>query len=160
MHASRSSLWKCGIIGSVVLSGIALISASGRATTDSIPAPRTFSKQFDAPEPVRKIIQRACIDCHSEETVWPWYSNIPPISAQIHADVNNACEFMNFSRWSEYTAEEQRSFASQIAHAASTGIMPPARYLWIHRNARLSAADVETLKEWARSRPGNAVFQR
>ena len=155
MFTSRFSLWKCSIMGSVVLSGIALISAAGRATTNTIPAPgdRALTKDFDAPEPVRKILQRACLDCHSDETVWPWYSNIPPISRQIHADVDNAREFMNFSHWSEYTAEEQHSFASQIAHATSTRIMPPSRYLWMHRDARLSAADLETLKAWARSQP-------
>ena len=114
-------------------------------------APRTLTKDFNAPQPVRKIIQRACLDCHSEETVWPWYSNILPVSKLIHDDVNNAREFMNFSHWNEYTAEEQHTFVSQIAYATGAHIMPPPRYLWIHRDARLSSMDLDTLREWARS---------
>ncbi len=157
MLNSRSSL-KYGVLGLTVLFCIALISAAGRSINLNSPmsAQRTLTKDFDAPVPVRQIIERACLDCHSNETVWPWYSYIPPISMQIHSDVNNARQFMNFSHWSEYTAEEQHDFISQIAYATNARIMPPPRYLWIHRDARLSVADLEALKQWARSRSGGA----
>jgi len=158
MFTSQLSLWKYGMIGSVVLCCIAAISAGGRSgNLKSVSAQRTLTKDFNAPLPVRRIIQRACLDCHSEETDWPWYSNLPLISRQIHDDVNNAREFMDFSRWNEYTAEQQHGFASQIAYATNARIMPPPRYVWIHGGARLSAADLDTLKEWARSQPKNGL---
>ncbi len=149
----RYSVWKCAGLGAIVLPAIALISAAGGRIhlSPSGSSERTLTKDFKAPLPVRNIIQRACLDCHSEETVWPWYSYIPPVSIQIHNDVNNARQFMNLSRWNEYTTEEQHDFVSQIAYATNAGMMPPTRYLWIHGDARLSAADLAILKEWARS---------
>ena len=154
MFTSRVVFWKRVILGSAVIFGMALISATGRSNDGkaSVSTGRTLLKDFDAPPRVRSIIQRACLDCHSEETIWPWYSNIPPVSKQIHNDVEGGREFMDFSYWSEYTAEEQDSYASQIAYATSARSMPPPKYLWMHRDARLSAADLDVLKEWARSR--------
>jgi hypothetical protein len=152
VFSSSVAFWKRGIIGSAAVLGIALISALGGSSDGGSPVPagRTRPKDFDAPLPVRRIVQRACLDCHSDETIWPWYSKIPLVSSQVHDDVNNGREFMDFSHWSEYSAEEQHSYASQIAHATSARVMPPPRYLWMHRDAKLSAADLETLKEWAR----------
>lgn len=105
---------------------------------------------FDAPPAVREIVLRACADCHSEETKWPWYSSLPPVSWQIHSDVNNARAVMNLSHWSEYGDEERRDFAMQIARATRAHIMPPAKYLWMHHNAKLSNADLEVLEGWAK----------
>ena len=155
MFTSRVVILKSSIIGAAVVFGIGLISATGRSTDVKTPARagRTLPKDFNAPPPVRRIIQRACLDCHSQETIWPWYSNIPLVSKQIHDDVNGGREFMDFSHWSEYTAEEQNHYASEIADATSARVMPPPKYLWMHRDARLSSADLEALKEWARSRP-------
>ena len=89
------------------------------------------------------------MDCHSNETIWPWYSNIPPVSWQVHDDVENARAFMNLSRWNDYTAEERRLFTLQIAQAARARVMPPRKYLWMHHDATLSDAELDVLNEWA-----------
>ena len=141
------SLWKRGALGSAAILGIVLISATGRSREVG----RTPPQGFVAPIAVREIIRRACLDCHSDQTVWPWYSNIPPVSWQIHDDVANAREFMDLSHWSDYTAEEQHGFVSEIALATRARIMPPPRYLLLHHDAKLSDADLHTLAEWARS---------
>jgi hypothetical protein len=73
------------------------------------------------------------------------------LSWQIRDDVERGRDAIDLSQWSEYTPEEQRSLTTQIAHATSTHTMPPPKYVWMHREARLSDADRETLKEWARS---------
>ena len=151
MVTLSSVLWKRGFIGSAAIIGIVLLSATGISSAVSAHVPGTLPKDFGEPLQVRGIIQRACLDCHSEETSWPWYSNIPPISWQIHDDVDKGREFMNFSRWKDYSAEERRTFVAEIAHATDTQFMPPPKYLWLHRDARLSKADLDILKEWARS---------
>jgi len=150
---SNFSLWKRGLLGSIAVFGVILISATGRNRDPitSASVVRTLPKSFDAPSPVREIIQRACLDCHSDATIWPWYSHIPPLSWQIRDDVERGRDAIDLSQWSEYTPEEQRSLTTQIAHATSTHTMPPPKYVWMHREARLSDADRETLKEWARS---------
>jgi len=144
-----ASFWKRCVIGSGLIVGIVLISAPGRSKdlSNSVSLP----DGFDAPTPVRAIVQRACLNCHSNETVWPWYSKIPPVSWQIHDDVDQGREFMNLSRWGEYAPEERRGLASQMANATRAHFMPPSKYLWLHPEARLSDADLNALKEWAQS---------
>jgi hypothetical protein len=152
MITSSSALWKRGIIGAAAILGIVLISATARsnAVNTNVFVDRTLPKDFDAPIQVRGVIQKACLDCHSEQTIWPWYSKVPPISWQIQDDVEKGREFMNFSHWNEYSAEDRRAFAAEIAHATGTHLMPPPKYLWLHPDARLSNADLEVLAEWAR----------
>ena len=105
---------------------------------------------FDAPPAVREIVLRACANCHSDETEWPWYSSLPLVSWQIHADVDNARAVMNLSRWNEYGDEERHDFASQIARATRIHVMPPPKYLWMHHEAKLSNAELDVLEEWAK----------
>ena len=147
-----SVLWKRGIFGSAAILSLALMlvtgSTSGAKTADSGKQCRLSG--FDAPQPVRAIVQRACADCHSGETKWPWYSNIPPVSWQIRADVDKAREVMDLSRWNEYTDEERHEFASEIARSTRVNVMPPPKYLWMHHDAKLSNADLDVLNAWAR----------
>ena len=105
---------------------------------------------FDAPPAVRDIVLRACADCHSEETQWPWYSNLPPVSWQIHADIDKARAVMNLSRWNGYSDKERHAVARQMALAARIHVMPPPRYLWMHHDAKLSNAELDVLKGWAK----------
>jgi hypothetical protein len=67
-----------------------LISGNTSGAKTAVSGERNRLSDFDAPLLVRAIIQRACADCHSEETKWPWYSNLPPVSWQIRADIDNA----------------------------------------------------------------------
>ena len=101
-----------------------------------------------APGPVRVILQRACQDCHSRNTSWPWYGNIPPLSWQIHSDVERGRAFMDFSRWDQYTAGQRRGYLTAILAATENHMMPPAKYVWVHREAKLSGQDLDVLKEW------------
>ena len=120
---------------------------SGAKTADS--GKRYPLSGFDAPQPVRAIVQRACADCHSGETKWPWYSNLPLVSWQIRTDINNARAVMDLSHWSEYTDEERHEFALEITRSTRLNVMPPPKYLWMHHDAKLSNAELDVLKEWA-----------
>jgi hypothetical protein len=146
-----SILWNRGILGAAVVLPLALVWAGGKTVgvKTAVSGDQGRLKGFDAPLPVRAIVGRACADCHSGETRWPWYSNIPPVSWQIQADVQNARAFMDLSQWNDYTGEERRGFASQIARATRAHVMPPPKYLWMHHDARLSSADLDVLKDWA-----------
>jgi hypothetical protein len=76
----------------------------------------------------------ACFDCHSNQTVWPWYSNIAPVSWLVQRDVDEGRSHLNFSTW---TAGQGREAAERV----SSGDMPPFQYLLAHPEARLSDAD-------------------
>ena len=101
------------------------------------------------PIDVSEIFARACQDCHSNQTVWPWYSRVPPMSMLIAKDVDEGRAFMNISNWSTYSKGRKRGYLASIASAAATGEMPPRRYTLIHGEARLSDADRKKIADWA-----------
>jgi len=105
------------------------------------------------PPQIRSILRRACQDCHSDNTVWPWYAAVPPLSWQIHSDVTRGRAFMNLSKWNEYSDDQRRGFILAIQQATQARIMPPANYVWVHRDSKLSDADLEAIQEWALARP-------
>jgi len=95
---------------------------------------------WDSPE-TRALAVRACFDCHSNETVWPWYSNIAPFSWLVQQDVDEGRRSLNFSEWGSGRIRE----LNEIGEVIQEGGMPPAQFLITHPNARLSAAEKEKL---------------
>jgi len=151
MTKSTSVLWKRSILVSAVVLSVGLMLATGNTGAKIAESGKRYGlRGFDAPPAVREIVLRACADCHSQETKWPWYSNLPPVSWQIRADVDNARAVMDLSRWDEYSDEERHDFATEIARATRVHVMPPPKYLWMHHDAKLSNADLEVLKGWAK----------
>jgi hypothetical protein len=100
---------------------------------------------------VRSILRRACYDCHSNETVWPWYSRIAPISWLIARDVREGREELNLSTWNRYTTKQQLKKLKDSWDEVAEGEMPPWMYLPPHPDARLSADDRTALRAWSRS---------
>jgi hypothetical protein len=88
----------------------------------------------------RELAVRACYDCHSNQTIWPWYSNIAPISWLVQKDVEDGRGELNFSEWGQ---GEQN--AGDAAETVAEGEMPPRSYLWLHPQARLSPAEKQEL---------------
>ncbi len=91
----------------------------------------------------RELAVRACFDCHSNETLWPWYSNIAPISWLIYRDVLEGRERMNFSDWGNQRGEGYEP--GEVAEVILGGQMPPAYYILLHPDARLSDAEKQEL---------------
>jgi hypothetical protein len=102
-----------------------------------------------APEEVKSILRRACYDCHSNETVWPWYSRVAPVSWLLGHDVDEGRESLNFSTWAAYGAPKRTKLMRETVEEVSEREMPPWYYVLVHPEARLSAADLETLRAWA-----------
>ena len=98
---------------------------------------------------VADVFNHACIDCHSEKTRWPWYSNVAPASWLIEGDVQRARSRMNLSRWDSLDTAEQRTLLTAIATVIENREMPPSRYLMLHPQAKLSADDSARVIEWA-----------
>ena len=107
--------------------------------------------EVPAPANVRTVLQRACYDCHSNETVWPWYSHIAPFSWLVARDVRKGREELNFSTWSRIATQQQVKKLKKSWEEVAEGEMPPWFYLGIHRDAALSAEDRKTLRAWALS---------
>src|SRR5579864_7628477 len=119
-----------------------------------VPVNRTnppVGADFTAPTEVVSISRRACYDCHSNETVWPWYSRIAPVSWLIAHGVNEGRAALNFSTWNRLSAEKQAEAVHESWEEVAEGKMPTWYYVAVHPEARLSAADKSALRAWALS---------
>ena len=117
-----------------------------------IPVERTnppVGSEIQAPPDVRAILRRSCYDCHSHETVWPWYSHVAPMSWLVSHDVHEARGKLNFSAWNRYSSSEQAENVEHVWEEVEKGDMPLWYYLPLHRNAVLSPADRDVLRMWA-----------
>ncbi len=103
---------------------------------------------------VKAILKRACYDCHSNETVWPWYSRVAPVSWLVVWDVRKGREELNFSTWNRYGAEERAKKVKESREEVEDGEMPPWFYVAVHPQARLSTEDRGVLDAWAGGRSG------
>ena len=108
------------------------------------------TKSLSISAPVAAVLQRSCLDCHSNKTVWPWYSYVAPASWLVERDVGRGREYMNFSAWDSYTRERRMKLLADIAAAVKNHEMPLPQYTLVHRNARLSDTGEELLYQWAR----------
>ena len=94
------------------------------------------------------IFERACQDCHSERTRFPWYSYIAPFSWLVRHDVLRGREWLNLSRWEAYPLVRKQRLLSEIANQVQDRDMPLRQYTFIHRDARLSDGDIAAIFHW------------
>lgn len=95
------------------------------------------------------LFQRACQNCHSERTVWPWYSSVAPVSWLLERDVRLARAQLNISHWEEYSVARRETLLAAIGAAIRNRQMPPARFTLVHPEAVLSATEKEQIYRWA-----------
>ena len=144
---SRSRLFRIG-------RWVALAAVLVCAGIQLIPVERTnppVTADLAAPAEIDAILRRSCYDCHSHETVWPWYAYVAPVSWWLADHVRKARSDLNFSDWPAFDFEEQEYAFREIEEQIEKGEMPLPNYLILHPEARLSDADRETLLDWARS---------
>jgi mono/diheme cytochrome c family protein len=101
--------------------------------------PVTAEPAWDSPA-TAALVTTACGDCHTNTSVWPWYSNVAPASWLVQNDVDGGRKRLNFSEWNLPQAE-----ADEIIEQIRSGSMPPLQYKIIHRGAALSAAQRDQL---------------
>ena len=104
-------------------------------------APVQKEPEWDSPQ-TRALAVRACFDCHSNETRWPWYARVAPVSWLVRLDVEEGRRDLNFSEW-----HREQEEASEAARTIYDGSMPPARYLLLHPSARLTTEEKRLLAE-------------
>jgi hypothetical protein len=101
------------------------------------------------PAQVHQLLHTACFNCHSNQTVWPWYSKVAPFSWVIADDVKRARRQLNFSEWGGYDTSEKAHDLKKVRDILKEGDMPPWDYRLVHSDARLSDAEITTLRNWA-----------
>jgi len=114
----------------------------------------SVGEEIPASPEVRSILQASCYDCHSNETVWPWYSFVVPTKWLVRHDVVEGRSHLNFSTWGEYSDQQASHRLEEVVEVIQDGEMPLGFYVWLHGEAALSPAEADRLIEWARSLGG------
>ena len=111
--------------------------------------------EIGAPPEVKMILKNSCYDCHSNQTHWPFYSYIAPISWLVAHDVEDGRKDLNFSEWNKYPAEKIEKLKSEIQVEVLEDEMPLGIYTLIHPSAKLSEDQKNILKKWTISQSGS-----
>jgi hypothetical protein len=133
----------------VVVAALAAAQFLGPARTNPASDPAgSLRRRAPIPADVDAILVRSCRNCHSNDTVWPWYAYVAPMSWSVIGHVNEGREHFNLSEWT-HTPEEGADLIDKVCRQVRRGRMPLASYTWIHRDAVLSDADKKVLCRWA-----------
>jgi hypothetical protein len=116
--------------------------------------------EFHGSPELVSVLRRACYDCHSNETVWPWYSRIAPISWVVAYDVRQGRAALNFSTWNQLSPEKQTEAIKESWKEIAEGEMPTWYYVALHPEARLSPADKSVLRAWSGAAAGGEKSEK
>lgn len=104
--------------------------------------------EIDAPAEVMTVLRESCYDCHSNQTRWPWYSYVAPVSWFVADHVRVGRANLNFTEWDQYDADTRRFLIDATWHEVNQGEMPLESYLKMHADARLTPEDKAILQAW------------
>ncbi len=105
------------------------------------------SLEINAPVEIKELFVNACYDCHSNQTVWPWYSSIAPASWIIKGHVEDGRRSLNFEEWESYSEKEKNKQLREIYRTVYAS-MPPKDYIRMHDKADLTKEQRELIREW------------
>ena len=110
---------------------------------------------FQAPEEVLAILKTSCFDCHSNETVWPWYSHVAPVSWLLAKHVREGREELNFS----YFTTLPPLLRAEVWKEVRNDNMPMKNYTFMHPDSKLTDSQKEVLRAWSQAKPATANAQ-
>ncbi|MCU0245064.1 MAG: heme-binding domain-containing protein [Bryobacter sp.] len=157
----RGSLWTAAWVLGLVLVGIQFIQPWPRDNPPVDPA-STIEANVNVPPHIRGMLNRACKNCHSHETVWPWYAWVAPASWLMARDVQNARRAVNFSDWTGGTGRKPAIAAAKLAAACEnvkSGRMPMAGTPWLHPRVKPAPEEVLGFCAWA-EKEGEALLEK
>jgi hypothetical protein len=127
---------------------------------DKINPPIVESETLEAaiavPADISQILGRACNDCHSHKSVYPWYSNIQPPGWFLKNHIDDGRRQLNFSIFNTYSPQRKAKKLEEICEQVETKEMPLPSYLWIHRESILTESDAKALCDWTKEGTKNA----
>jgi hypothetical protein len=117
-------------------------------TNPPIDETQTINAKTQMTPEVAAILDRSCRDCHTNKTVWPWYTNVAPVSWWLSSHVNDGRRALNMSEWGKLAADRQERKLRQMCDQIQEGNMPLSSYTPMHPAAKLSEQDKKTLCDW------------
>ncbi len=116
-----------------------------------------FITETNPPEDVNLILKNTCYDCHSNNTKYPWYNNIAPVSYWLADHIIHGKEELNFSVWGSYSAKKKSHKLEEVVEVIEDNAMPLKEYTWTHAEAKLTDAQKQAIIKWAKQ--SRALYQ-
>lgn len=111
---------------------------------------QVFLTETNPPEEVQIVLKQSCYDCHTNNTLYPWYNNIAPVSYWLADHIDHGKGEMNLSDWANYSIEKKAHKLEEVAQVLEENEMPLEEYTWTHEEARLTDAQRKAVIEWAK----------
>ncbi len=115
------------------------------------PSSNDVAVMYSEPDNVRTILNKACNDCHSNNTRYPWYNNIQPVAWWLKSHVEDGKHELNFNEIGSYPPRRQYNKFKEIKELVKEDEMPLSSYTIIHTDAKLTAQEKATITDWANS---------
>jgi hypothetical protein len=112
-------------------------------------SPNHISNKYAVPANVATVLEKACYDCHSNNTIYPWYTNIQPVGLWMQNHVNEGKGELNLDEFLTYSPKKAHHKLEEVMEMVKEGEMPLESYTWIHKNAKLSQEEKVALTDWA-----------
>jgi hypothetical protein len=142
-------IWVKRVVMALVVFIVAAQVVRPPTTNPPVDPAREIGASLPLTPAVAAVFERSCNDCHSNRTVWVWYSGVAPASWLVAYDVHQGRSRMNFSEWDAHTPEQQKKLLDRMCSDVTKGEMPEWQYLLMHQQARLSPPDVQAVCKWA-----------
>ena len=137
-------------IGWTLLAALVIIQFIRPAKNQASAAqPHAIQTAYSVPENVSVILKKACNDCHSNNTEYPWYSNIQPVYWWLNHHVEEGKGHLNFDEYTNGRLRRQYHKMEEVIEQVKEGEMPLESYTWTHADARLTSEEKSTLTSWA-----------
>lgn len=121
-------------------------------TNNSVAETKTdYTHYINVPDSIKYILKRSCYDCHSNHTVYPWYSHVNPVGFWLNNHIKEGKEIFNFSDFSMYSKKQLDSLLQKISEGTAKREVPLKGYLIMHKNARLSEEEIEAITTWTKT---------
>ncbi len=137
---------KAGLATAFLLLAIQLIPVN--RSNPSLDLSETIYAAQPVPAEVKTVFERSCKNCHSDETAWPWYSYVAPVSWVVAHDVHQARKTMNLSEWDSYSTQRKDDKLEEICEQLTNRDMPDRKYAIFHPNARTTAQERAMVCQW------------
>jgi hypothetical protein len=134
-----------GLVATLVI--IQFIRPSRNTSTGE--SPNEISKYYEVPADLHAVLKKSCYDCHSNNTVYPWYTNIQPVGWWLQSHVNDGKDELNFDEFGTYAEKKAKHKFEEIEEMVNEGEMPLSSYTLIHGDAKLSSEQATAIASWA-----------
>jgi len=109
-----------------------------------------FLTETNPSSDIKIILQQTCYDCHSNNTEYPWYNNIAPVSYWLADHVKDGKKHLNFSDWESYSVKKKDHKLEEVIEMIEDGEMPLKEYTWTHAEAKLTDEQRNGVIAWAK----------